>query len=357
MHNQTAGEQPRSTPIRVVGTVARPTIREVAQVAGVSRGTVSRYLNGQKWVGADSATAIRQAISTTGYRPNREARALASGRATTVVFLLTDPYETLFGSRVYPILLRELSDALLERGMSLVLMTASTADERAAAIDFAGAGSVHGVLLVNSRVGDPLIGHLVGAGVRTVACGRPMAWETQVSSVSADDRAGGRDATAHLVSLGRTRIAIITGPLDFGGSVERLEGHLESLDAAGMSRDATRVAESDWTYEGGYRAMRSLLAADPGIDGVFASNDTMASGALDALRDAGRSVPHDIAVVGFDDTGLAATLEPPLTTLRQPFAAISREMVGLLFDEETDRIHHTTIPAQLVVRGSTRGES
>ncbi|MDN4476880.1 LacI family DNA-binding transcriptional regulator [Demequina sp. SYSU T00192] len=357
MHNQVTGEQPQPTVTRIVGASGRPTIREVAQVAGVSRGTVSRYLNGQKWVGADSATAIRQAIDTTGYSPNREARSLASGRATTVVFLLTASHEDLFNSRIYSMLMSDISNALLERGMSLVLMTACNAAERAAALEFVRGGSVHGVMLLASRVGDPLIGHLAAAGVRTVCCGRPMAWESQVSSSSADDRTGGREATALLAAEGRSRIGIITGPLGVGGAVDRLEGYLEALDAAHLPRDMGRVIEGDWTRDSGRAGAEALLAADPSLDAVFASNDSMAAGAIDALRAAGRSVPHDVSVVGFDDSGLAATLDPPLTTLRQPFAAIGREMVRLLLEQPADQITHTTHPAQLVVRGSTRGES
>jgi len=344
-----------AAPARGAATTVRsnPTIREVARVAGVSYGTVSRYLNGHRWVGEQSAAAIKNAIEATGYRPNRHARSLATGRASTVVFLLPEAQDRLFGDPNNPVLLREMSAALLERGVSLVLMTAGTPAERGAVIDFLRGGPIDGVLLVSPRSDDPMLALLVEAGVRTVCCGRPAGWESQVSSVSADDLDAGYRATAHLVAGGRRRIGMIAGPQDFGGAVDRVRGYQAALREAGIEHDPTLVVEGDWSNQGGRTAMAELLDRAPDIDAVFASNDTMAGGALTALRAAGRTVPDDVAVVGFDDTGVATTLEPPLTTLRQPFAEISREMVRLLLDRDPDEVATKTVPAQLVMRGST----
>ncbi|GAA1466449.1 LacI family DNA-binding transcriptional regulator [Microbacterium thalassium] len=342
-----------TTPSAVPSPDRVPTIHDVARVAGVSSGTVSRYLNGHKWVADTSAEAIKAAIDATGYRRNRFARSLATGRSSTAVFLLTEPQDRLFGDPNYPILLREITTALADRGITLVLMTASEDDERRRVMDFVRGGHIQGVLLVSSHVDDPMTEQLARAGVPTVSCGRPIGWESSIASVAADDRAGARIATEHLITLGRRRIGFITGPLDISGAIDRLDGYTDALAAAGIPLDPALIAHGDWLNVSGRAAMTELLTTAPDIDAVFASNDLMASGAITTLRAAGRTVPGDVAVVGFDDSGLAATTDPPLTTMRQPFAEISREMVRLLTERVPGEAPAVTLPALLVTRESS----
>lgn len=355
MHDHTATGAQASDAVLGAPSAPRtaPTIREVARVAGVSYGTVSRYLNGHKWVGEDTAVAIRAAIAATGYRPNRAARSLATGRSSTVVFLLPESQNRLFADPVNSVLLQQLSEAALDRGLALVLMTAGTEKERSAVVDFINGGSIEGVLLVSPRGGDPIIDSLVRSGVRVVSCGRPLGWEDSISSVSADDFEGSRLATAELIARGRRHLTMIAGPGDSGGAIDRLDGFKRALADASLPFDPSMVVEGDWSHSGGREAMTALLDTTPLLDGVVAANDMMASGALVTLRAAGRIVPDDVAVVGFDDTGQAATLDPPLTTIRQPFSTISREMLRLLLDQEADGATTLTVPGTLVVRGST----
>ena len=210
------------------------------------------------------------------------------------------------------------------------------------------------MLLVSSHSGDPLLSRLVPAGVPTVACGRVLGYEGLLSSVAADDRAGARTAVAHLLAAGCRRIATITGPLDTSGGVDRLDGYRDALTAAGVPFDPALVAHGDWTRGRADTAMRELLAVAPDLDAVFAASDLMASAALTVLREAGRSVPDDVALVGFDDSGLAETLDPPLTTVRQPLERISEEMVRLLTEGVAGRDPLTvTVPTSLVVRASS----
>ncbi|WP_426592580.1 LacI family DNA-binding transcriptional regulator [Cellulomonas sp. McL0617] len=331
----------------------RPTIHDVAREAGVSYGTVSRYLNGGKWVGEASTQAVVAAIEKTGYRANRFARSLATGKSSTVVFLLTEPQDRLFGDPNYPVILRAATEALDERDMSLILMTASTDHERRRALEFVSGGHVAGVLLISSHAGDPILPELVAAGVPTVSCGRPSSWEHAISSVAADDRIGAREAVAHLASTGRRRIGIITGPLDLAGSLDRVDGYYDALDAAGIARDERLVVEGDWSNAGGRAGASRLLEAVPDLDAVFASNDVMAVGAVASLRAAGRSIPEDVGVVGFDDAGQAATCDPPLSTVRQPFAEISREMVRLLVESEPGHTTNVRVSTELVIRESS----
>lgn len=176
-----------------------------------------------------------------------------------------------------------------------------------------------------------------------------------VPTASADSRtltrpSSARIMTRHLLDLGRTRVATITGPLDTSGGTLRLEGYRAEL---GDRFDATLVAHGDYSRDSGDRAMRELLDRHSDLDAVFVASDLMASGALVALRESGRRVPDDVAVGGFDDNGLAANVHPALTTMRQPFERISAEMVRLLLEViEGQDPAAITVPTSLVLRDS-----
>jgi DNA-binding LacI/PurR family transcriptional regulator len=206
-------------------------------------------------------------------------------------------------------------------------------------------------MLISSHENEPLIGELLEREVPTVACGIPLGYADRVTSVSVDEVGGARTMVRHLRSRGRVRIGIITGPLDTPGGRYRLEGYRQEL---GEAFDERLVAHGDYSAASGSAAMAELLSRVPDLDAVFAASDLMASGALVTLRKAGRKVPDDVAVAGFDDSGLAATLDPPLTTMHQPFDRISTEMVTLLLDLVDGAPHRSvTLPAELVVREST----
>lgn len=334
-------------------TRRRPTINDVAAAAGVSRGTVSRVLNGGQWVSPGALAAVNEAIRTTGYQANNHARSLVTGRSNSVAFLLTEPQHLLFEDPTFSILLRAAAQALAEREIPLLLMVAGTAEERRRILDYVGAGHVDGVLVVSSHAGSPVIRSLLAKGVPTIACGAPLGYEGQLGFVEADDLGGARAMVRHLAATGRRCIATVTGPLDTPGGVKRLEGYRAEL---GDRFDPTLVVSGDYTREGGRRAMAELLERRPDLDAVFVASDLMAAGALTALAAAGRRVPDDVAVGGFDDSGLAATLEPPLTTMRQPFERIAHEMVRLLLEVIAGDEHVTvTVPTTLVRRASTDG--
>jgi DNA-binding LacI/PurR family transcriptional regulator len=329
----------------------RPTIKDVAAAAGVSRGTVSRVLNGGRWVSPESLASVQEAIRATGYSANSHARSLVTGRSNSVAFLLTEPQHLLFEDPTFSILLRGAASALAKREMPLLLMVAGTPEERRRITEYVGAGHVDGVLLVSSHTGNPVIPSLLRKGVPTIACGAPLGFEDRVGYVAADDVGGARAMVRHLVERGRQRIATISGPLDTPGGLKRLEGYRLEL---GEGFDESLVVHGDYTRAGGERAMQALLERRPDVDAVFVASDLMAAGALTALARAGRRVPEDVAVGGFDDSGLAATLQPPLTTMRQPFERIAYEMVRLLVEVvEGQEIAAVIVPTTLVVRAST----
>ncbi len=329
----------------------RPTIRDVATAAGVSSGTVSRVLNGKNWVSPESKAAVDAAIRKTGYRVNVHARSLATRSSNTVAFLLTETQQVLFDDPNFAALVRGTSAALGERDISFVLIMAGDTAEQTRAMNYITAGHVDGVLLAfTSAHGNPLVKQLVDAKVPMVSAGQPIGFEGLLGCVAADDLSGAVTMVRYLREQGHSTIATIAGPRDTPGGIARLAGYTREL---GEAFDPGLVRHGDYTRSSGAGAMRSLLAEHPAIDAVFAANDAMAAGAIEALRDAGRRVPEDVAVGGFDDSAIAASTEPPLTTMRQPFDRISAEMVRLLVGIIAgDGPATLTLPTQLVRRES-----
>jgi DNA-binding LacI/PurR family transcriptional regulator len=329
----------------------RPTIRDVAAVAGVSRGTVSRVLNGGKWVSPDAAAAVNDAIKKTRYRVNPHARNLATSKSNSVAFLLTEPQHVLFDDPNFSQLVRGTAQALAAKDMSLVLIIAGTPAEQARATEYITGGHVDGVLLAfSSHGGNPLVASLIESGIPVVACGQPLGFESKLGCVSADDFNGGRQMVDYLRSTGRKRIAIISGPEDTPGGVGRLAGYRASV---GADYRENLVAHGDYSRASGAAAMERLLRDAPDLDAVFVASDVMAAGAIAVLQAAGRRIPEDVAVGGFDDSAIAMTTTPTLTTMHQPFDRISSEMVRMLIESIAGESPATiTLPTTLIKRES-----
>ncbi|MDQ0753439.1 DNA-binding LacI/PurR family transcriptional regulator [Streptomyces africanus] len=331
-----------------------PTIHDVAREAGVSRGTVSRVLNGGHYVSPAAQEAVNAAIRRTGYVVNRHARSLITGRSDSIGFLLTEPQERFFEDPNFNVLLRGCTQALATHDIPLLLMLAGTEDERRRLTRYITAGHVDGVLLVSNHSGDPVAEQLRGAGVPLVACGKPIGMGSKVSYVAADDRDGARDMVRHLLSLGRRRVGMVTGPLDTPGGVERLAGYQEVLAEAGFDFDERLVVSGDYSRASGEAGAERLLERVPDLDAVFVASDLMAQGVLAALHRAGRRVPQDVAVGGFDDSPAALASSPELTTIRQPWDRISAEMVRVLLAQIGGEDPAAVIlPTELVKREST----
>ncbi|PSM40539.1 LacI family transcriptional regulator [Streptomyces dioscori] len=331
-----------------------PTIHDVAREAGVSRGTVSRVLNGGHYVSPAAQEAVNAAIRRTGYVVNRHARSLITGRSDSIGFLLTEPQERFFEDPNFNVLLRGCTQALAAHDIPLLLMLAGTEDERRRITRYITAGHVDGVLLVSSHSGDPVAEQLRDAGVPLVMCGKPIGVGSKISYVAADDRDGARDMVRHLVSLGRRRVGMVTGPLDTPGGVERLAGYREVLTESGIELDERLVTSGDYSRASGEAGAELLLERAPDMDAVFVASDLMAQGVLTALHRAGRSVPGDVAVGGFDDSSAAVAASPELTTIRQPYDRISSEMVRVLLAQIGGEDPAAVIlPTELVKRRST----
>lgn len=304
------------------------TLEEVARVANVSRATVSRVVNGDHRVGERARAAVEAAVKQLGYIPNRAARSLVTRRSDSVAVVITEPAGRLFSDPYFPRLLRGISDTLAEENLQLVLlMPQGAADEQRVARYLSG-GHSDGVLLVSLHGADPLPEELRSRGIPVVVAGRPAG--TGVTYVDVDNRGGAAAAVRHLLETGRVNVATVAGPQDMAPGADRLAGYRDALEASGRTVDERRIAETDFSFDGGRLAMLRLLDADPSIDGVFVASDLMALGAMDALRGAGLRIPEDVAVIGFDDSPLAESAVPPLSSVRQPIEEMGREMTRLL---------------------------
>ncbi len=329
----------------------RPTIHDVARASGVSRGTVSRALNGDPYVSTAAKAAVQRAVVETGYVVNRNARSLVTQRTGSVVMVLSEPQEKLFEDPNFGLLLRVAMRRLANKDVALVLMVAGDDGDRERVVRYLRGGHADGVLLLSTHAGDPLVDELEGLALPAVACGAVLGREGVIPYAAADDREGARQMTRYLVEQGRRRIATITGPLDTPGGLNRLEGFCDVL-----GRKATKklIAHGDYTRHSGFVAMEELLSRAPDIDAVFVGSDLMAAGALAALRAQGRRVPEDVAVGGFDDSAVAASTHPPLTTVRHPLERVGEETVRMLLElmESGERPQSVVLPTELVVRES-----
>jgi DNA-binding LacI/PurR family transcriptional regulator len=328
-----------------------PTIDDVAAVAGVSRGTVSRVLNGGRWVSPAASAAVHKAMRKTGYVVNQSARSLVTRRSDAVAFVLSEPHDLLFEDPNFSVLLRTVTEALAQEHMTLFLTLNGGGDARDRILTYIRGGYVDGVLLVSTHGDDPLFGQLAQAQVPAVVCGRPLGHENVLSYVVADDRGGARLMTQHLLDRGYQKIAMISGPLDTSGGMDRVAGYRDVLGK--RVREQLIVEAPMYSHRAGEEAMAKLLKRAPDIEAVFVASDLLAAGAIGTLRRLGRRVPDDIAVGGFDDSRIALTTDPPLTTVHQSFEGLAQEMVQLLTrlirGAEPSAVQ---LPTRLVVRKS-----
>ncbi|HWC43210.1 MAG TPA: LacI family DNA-binding transcriptional regulator [Actinomycetota bacterium] len=365
-------------------TSSPPTLEQVAALAGVSRATVSRVVNGSPKVSPEARAQVERAVAKLGYVPNRAARSLVTRRADSVALVVSESHARFFSEPFFAGMVRGVSAALAGTGVQLLLLIAQDLPDRSRLERYVVGGHVDGVLLASLHGDDPLPATLERAGVPAVLVGRPAGPGTpgdrrdpstlrggpggsrrggppedrgaRASYVDADNRGGARAAVLHLAARGRRRIATVTGPLDMGVGLDRLDGYRDGLAAAGLAADPALVEPGDFTEEGGAAATVRLLARPgPPVDAVFAASDLMAAGALRALRAAGRRVPEEVAVVGFEDSAVARCAQPPLTTVRQPIEEMGRQATRLLLatvaGEATGA--HLTLDTELVVRAST----
>ena len=334
-----------------------PTLEEVARAAGVSRATASRVVNESPTVGIEARQSVERAVAQLGYVPNRAARSLVTRRNDSIGVVIAEPSGRIFGDPFFAEVLRGISAGLAARQLALVLVMSQSPEEERQAERYLTAGHVDGVILFSLHGNDPLPEHLQSRGIPVVVGGEPP-HGARVSYVDNDNYGGAIAAVNHLIDRGRTRIATITGPRDMPAGVTRRLGYHDALRAAGRTPDADLEESGGFTREGGQRAMEVLLQRCPDIDAVFAASDLMAAGALSALYAAGRRVPEDVAVVGFDDSIIALSTQPALSSVHQSMEATGRELASVLLQTIDARDHvlrRVVLDTELIVRQSSGG--
>jgi LacI family transcriptional regulator, galactose operon repressor len=329
----------------------RPTIYDVARLAGVSTATVSRALNDTGQIAPATRQAIAAAVEQLGYSPNPIARSLVTNSTQTIALLLPDITNPFYAALVHGI-----QDYALSRDHTMLLCTTESDPEREEQyLNLLRSKRVDGALVDGLVLPPDRIARFVRDGFPIVCLDRDID-SSSIPLVQVDNRLGGRLAVEHLLSLGHERIAHVTGARELRISEERLAGYLDALAAAGIEADNRLVGDGRFTEDGGYEATRELLESQAGFTAVFAGNDLSAIGVVNAIARSGRSVPDDISVVGFDDLRLAAYMSPPLTTIRQPATEIARLATEILMDlthgKEVSQMRHLLEPS-LVVRDST----
>lgn len=331
-----------------------PTLEVVAARAGVSRATASRVLRGATNVSEEAREAVLRAARETAYAPNRAARSLVTRRSDSIAFLVAETEDRLFTDPYFLAMLHGAHTQIAAAGLQLIFVIASTPAEASQFEHYAAGGHVDGVLLVSLHGDDRLPQRLEQLGVPTVINGRPLSGDPSLCYVDSDNLAGARAATELLIARGARRIATIIGPQDMCAGQDRLQGYRAALADAGRTVEQRLIALGDFTVDGGTRAMHALLDADPDVDAVFAASDLTAIGAMRAIEQAGRRVPDDIAVVGFDDIREAQVATPALTTVRQSLQDMGRTMAQMLLDRiedrPTDRVR--ILPVETVRRAS-----
>lgn len=329
---------------------SRATIEEVASAAGVSRSTVSRVVNGSTAVSPEALESVKRAIEELSYVPNRAARSLASRQTHAIALIVPEDTTRFFGDPFFAAIVAGITGALRGSDYLLNLLIASD-DPGDKMTSFVRNGGVDGALIVSHHTSDAFIDRVADA-VPVVWGGRPVRIREGDYVVDVDNVAGARAATRHLIETGRTRIATISGPITMVSSVDRVQGFRGALADAGLSPFAEEAG--DYSEVSGADAARRILEAGR-PDAIFVASDLMARGALTALRSAGIRVPEDVALVGFDDSSVAVSTEPQLTTMRQPMYAQGEAMAGVLLSRLAGRdpAHTTILPTELVVRASS----
>ena len=328
------------------------TLEEIARHAGVSRSTVSRVMNDHPNVDQDTRARVLSVAERLKYQPNIAARGLAAGRTRILGLVIPMGVSALFTDPYFPLLIQGISSACSANDHSVMLWIAEPEYERRTIRQALQGGMIDGVILASALMDDPMLEALRTRGLPFILVGRHPT-DDQVSYVDVDNKNAARDMVSYLLRLGYERIGTITGPKNMIAGSDRLHGYLAAHQERRVARDPDLIVEGDFSEEGGYVAMQRLLPFAP--DAVFAASDAMAVGALRALRDAGKRVPEDIAVTGFDDVPFAARTDPPLTTVRQPIppvGALAAETLINMISHPGGQPHRVLMPTELVIRAS-----
>src|SRR5438477_3694283 len=329
------------------------TIKDVAREANVSVATVSRVLNGSGPVIDETRRLIREVAGRMRYAPHSGARSLITSKTQTLGVLLPDLYGEFFSE-----IIRGMDDTAQKNGFHLLISRAYADRNGIETAMRAMRGRVDGVVAMSPDLDEESLLNLPSTIPVVLLCSVPRG--NEIDSLTIQNSRGAREMVAHLVSRGHRRIAIIKGSARNYDAAERLRGYRMALREAGIAPEASLEREGDFTEAAGYTAALKLLALQSRPTAIFAANDSMAIGALSALRESGVPVPEEMAVAGFDDIPLARYMDPPLSSVHVPICELGARAVQLLLHGITHKNDHTRrrerVPTELVIRRSTGAE-
>jgi DNA-binding LacI/PurR family transcriptional regulator len=333
-------------------------IKDIAKAAGVSHSTVSRALADSSLVSAETKARIQALARDMGYSPDAQARSLVVGRTQTIGVVVTTIADPFIAEVVQAV-----ESTAHEHGYTVILASSMSEPEReVAAVEMLHSKRVDGVIVTSSRVGALYHAYLERLAVPIVLLNSHSEQTGRYTfSIAIDDRHGAHLATQHLTEQGHRRIAYVTGPANHSDDLQRRAGYRDALSAAGLGFDPDLVIAGTGRADGGELCLPLLLSLDQPPTAVFCYNDMTAIGLLRAARMAGKRVPDDLAVVGFDDIPFASYIRPPLTTIAQPKRQMGQqamEMVLALMDDGGGRredVANVVVRGALVVRESSVG--
>lgn len=302
-----------------------PTIHDVARLANTSKSTVSRYLNGQK-VKKKTEEALEKAIKELNFHRNENARRLVLDKTHTIGVIVDD-----ISNVFYSGIIRGIEDVANQKGYNCIFLSwTSNYDNERAFLSLLYEGQVDGLIMVSFRKREPEDLQIFKESEFPIALIGDHGEMDGIFSVDVDNAAGVSEMVTYLQSIGHRSIAYISGPDNAAASKYRLKGYTQTMKSLGLRYEPEWIVEANWTNEGGFAAMETLMRTD-GITAVIASTDETALGALRALQEKGKSVPKDMSIAGFDDIPVASWVYPALTTVRQPFREIGMTAAQGLF--------------------------
>lgn len=335
-----------------------PTNKDVARLAGVSPSSASMALADHPRVAEATKEAVRRAAAQLNYVPNSAGRALRAQRVGAIALVVPASSAHVFSHPFFMAVLQGITSVANDHDLALMLSTAAGEageNEAEAYLRILRGRRADGVIVAAAAMADRNVAQLISSGYPVCVIGRTPD-DPDVVSVGVDDRGGAERATLHLLrEHGLRRVAHVTGPLDHRSAADKLEGYRAALSHELVPYDERLVARGDYSQESGFAACTALLDSGTRFDGLFAANDEMALGALEALRSAGVTVPGDVALVGFDDVGLARVAYPRLSTVRQPMVEVGQraaERLVALLDGRAPAPRHLELPTEVVVRDS-----
>ena len=332
------------------------TAAEVAELAGVSRTTVSFVLNnvpGMR-ISDETRTRVIEAAQKLGYHPDATARRMVSGKTSVIGFVLRQSPDQVFADHFLPQVLSGLSQYASAEGYYTLFTPIPLDDTSGGYTRLVRERHVDGIVLSGPRSDDEELPKIHAEGAQIVLMGQLPYLD--IPSIDVDNVGGAKQAVQHLLSLGNRRIAMITNaPTAYTASADRLAGYRQALEEAGLVYDSSLVRFGGFTPQSGYSAMSEILTLQPRPEAVFIASDTVALGAIQAIRQAGVRIPHDLALIGFDDIPLDEYIDPPLTTIHLPAFGLgwgAAELLIRLISGDVIRNRQVILETELVVRAS-----